>query len=307
VTARAHREAEARDVAEPLGRGDGLEDGLGAQPLDVGHEAGLIARRLDAVPAGHGQDPAVALEREHQPAAPVAAGEREHALPVARCAGGDLEDGGRVGQIDADRGLDGCRLSKGLQQAQRQRPAPGCVHDHVGVDGLQRPVGVLVADAGDAPRTGHQVLRTAARADVDRAVRLRAASHGELDQRPRHRIGANAEIALREGRERGRLRTDVEPDADRHGAGAREVVLEAGEQLAQRPQPAREQHMDMLALRHPRAVLGLVAEDVGLQHHHALEVDGQRLRGREPAHPCADDDGLLANHHFPPRSIRTLP
>src|SRR5262249_54940688 len=165
----------------------------------------------------------------------------------------------------------------------------------------------LVADAGDAPRTGHQVLRTAARADVDCAVRLHAASRGQLDQRPRHRIRANAEIALGEGRERGCLRTDVEPDADGYGAGAREVVLEAGEQLAEGAHSAREQQVDMLALRYPRAVLGLVAQNVGLQHHHALEVHGQRLCGREPAHPRADDDSLLANHHFPPRSIRTLP
>jgi len=120
-------------------------------------------------------------------------------------------------------------------------------------------------------------------------VLLDAAPHRHLHERPRHREGVEAQIALRERVEARAVHANVEPDAEPHRAGAHQRVLELGKQLGERLLPAGEQGVNVPALRHAVAVDRMVGQGVLIQHQHPFEVVGERPRRGEPSHPGPDD------------------
>jgi hypothetical protein len=83
------------------------------------------------VAASDGDDPSVALEWQHErPATPAAAGpEAEYALPVTGRVVWNAEDGGGIGQVDADDRLFRPCAAQLAQEIQRRRSAPGGVDD----------------------------------------------------------------------------------------------------------------------------------------------------------------------------------
>ena len=87
----------------------------------------------------------------------------------------------------------------------------------------------------------------------------------------------------------------VETGNQGYGAGPHKVLLEIGEERAERALAADQQSVGVLPLRNSRAVRRLCGQCVPLHHDHLLEVLGDRSCGREPAHAGADHDGLLAN------------
>jgi hypothetical protein len=81
-----------------------------------------------------------------------------------------------------------------------------------------------------------------------------APPHDVLEQRPGEGVAGPAVIALREGIEAGALEANIETGAQRHRSRPREIVLDAGKELAERVLAAGEQRMHMSGLRRPRPV-----------------------------------------------------
>ena len=81
-------------------------------------------------------------------------------------------------------------------------------------------------------------------------------SHGALNCRTRQGVTGPAEIALRKRIITRALHANVETDPERHGSRPGEILLEPGEQLAERPLPAEQQRVNMPRLRRPRARRG---------------------------------------------------
>jgi hypothetical protein len=73
---------------------------------------------------------------------------------------------------------------------------------------------------------------------------------------------------------------------------------------------ARQQRVHVLSLGRPRPVGGLSRQSVTLQHDYALEVIGERGRGRQPTYSRSNHDRLSADgsghdHHL--RAQRCAP
>src|SRR5207244_5831704 len=97
----------------------------------------------------------------------------------------------------------------------------------------------------------------AALAQRDAGMALHPAPHGSLDQGPRCRVTAPAEIALREGIVTCSFDADIETGPERHCSRPPKILLEAREQLAQRQLSADQQPMDVPRLRRADPVGGL--------------------------------------------------
>jgi hypothetical protein len=115
-----------------------------------------------------------------------------------------------------------------------------------------------------------------------------------LEQRPRCAIEHPAEVAAGKGVKARQLFANVGGYADGRSPGRGKVPIEARKNLAKRFQAARQEPMQLVALRRPLPVQGVVGEPVALQHGHLLEMVGQRASGREAAHASSDHQGLPA-------------
>ena len=81
--------------------------------------------------------------------------------------------------------------------------------------------------------------------------------------------------------------------ADRNGAGSAQAIGEAGEQRLQRPQPARQQRVQVAALGHTCTCRRMARQPVAFDDRDPLEVAAERLRGSEAAHAGAEHDGVI--------------
>ena len=101
---------------------------------------------------------------------------------------------------------------------------------------------------------------------------------------------------MREGIIARPLIADVETGDHRYGARLHQVLLETGKERVERALATDQQAMGVPALRNARTMPWLRGQGIALEHDHPLEAPGERPGGREPADPCADHDGLPADH-----------
>jgi hypothetical protein len=276
VPEQALREAIALDPVAQLGVLDRVVECRRSELLGKGQERGLVRGRFLVVTGADRDDPAVSLERQHERAAPRSAGrgEVEQSQPVAGCVVGNVVHGSGVGEVDADRSLFGQRRAHRLQDVERERPAARGVYDEVGGQALGLAVVRGAAYAGDSRAARLQRLHAGALAGLEVAARLYQPPRRQLEQRARHGVGGDTEIALRERIEAGALDPHVESGSDRDRAARGEIALEAREQLFERILTAPEQPVHVPTLWDAGPVLRLDGERVALQDQHALEVIG---------------------------------
>jgi hypothetical protein len=72
---------------------------------------------------------------------------------------------------------------------------------------------------------------------------------------------------------------NIEARPQWNGSEARQILLEPGEQLAQRPLTTEQQSMDVPRLRRADSVAGLCGQGVALQNKDALETMGKGAGG----------------------------
>ena len=187
----AARQLVADDIRQRPRVPDRVMDGRGAQALDEIHESRAVARRRIAVIAADGKQPSLLLDRKQE--RPAAAGRcgRQHdiAQPVAIVIGRPLDDGARIGLIDADLGFFRLRQRKLFEQlaasgrsGRRLRPPgrlPGSQQHHLRVSYRTASTRIGIARC-DKP--GH----AGAHADLDVRGLLNAPPRNGFEQWARH-------------------------------------------------------------------------------------------------------------------------
>jgi hypothetical protein len=88
---------------------------------------------------------------------------------------------------------------------------------------------------------------------------------------------------------------NIEARPERDGPGARQILLEPGEQLAQRALTTEQQSMDVPRLRRAGSVGGLRGQAVALENNDVLETVGEGAGGRQPGYSGADHERLAAD------------
>src|SRR6516165_5285944 len=133
MSAETRGKSKASDGAELLCALDCIVDGPGTQLLRVSKKAVPVARRLVAVTADQRHNPAVPLQRKHDGGTAALSWhvKRDHGFPVCRRILRYGEDGGCIGDVDADDGLRGSWAAKRFKKAQGEIAAPGSVDDQV--------------------------------------------------------------------------------------------------------------------------------------------------------------------------------
>ena len=122
---------------------------------------------------------------------------------------------------------------------------------------------------------------------------LDAAAHGDLEERPAQEHAF--EPALEPRLVVAVLKpAQVADDVARHGAGVDEVAVDRRKERRQAAQPAREQAVAVVALRHRTAILDGRRQGVTVEDRDTIEVSAQHARGQQPADAGADDDGVVA-------------
>jgi len=126
-------------------------------------------------------------------------------------------------------------------------------------------------------------------------VSLHSPPQNAFDQRARHRVCDPTEIALWKGVKARGLDTHLKPDPERHRPGRGEILLKAGEEVAERALAAAEERVDVPRLGCPGSMGHIGRQGVALEHDHLLEEIGERPRRRQAGHPGADHDRLAAD------------
>src|SRR5262249_34355500 len=147
----------------------------------------------------------------------------------------DAKNRGGIANIDVDDGLLWHRVSDGFKEGHGEGATSRGVDDKISRKRFAHAVRVLVSDTSRCRTVGRgdNFLRTAALPQHDVGVLFHSPPHGQLDQRPGHRMREQIKIALWKGIKAGALDANVEADTQRNRAGCAEVVLEAGKQLAE--------------------------------------------------------------------------
>ena len=86
----------------------------------------------------------------------------------------------------------------------------------------------------------------------------------------------------------------VADDVAGHGAGLDQVLLERRKERLQPAQPAREQPVPVIALRHAAAIVDRRRQGVTVEDRDTIEVRAEHARGQQAADARADDDGVVA-------------
>jgi len=274
-------------VGVPDRRGQGLR--VSQRLVQVGHRqaAGesqkVLGRgaRMGAGIAKQGDDPVLVVQRQHDAAARrIRQRVHRQAFPVLRRLAGGRRlaiNPADVDQVNRRRFLGRRGIALGRQPAQHARATTTGVHHQVG----QQLVGLafgLETQPTHPPRVGaeQQALHPAAAHQRHPDVLPHPSPDARLQRRPPLRVEVQAAGCS------GFPATVLEP-AQLLGPGhAFDTVLlhvgqEARKALRQRLQPAVEQHMHMLALRHTlarRGVAGLlgVGQCVAVQHRDCAKV-----------------------------------
>ena len=164
----ARRETEAGDFAYALGAFDRIVDCRGPQLLSIGKETIAISRRLVRVSSAKRQDPAVALQRQHQTTAAALGcqGKCPNTLPVNRHAGWDSESRCGIPDIDLDDRLLSLRSPDRLQQSEGEVATPRSINDKICSETLALAGAVFEFHCGDGRPTRRclKLLNAATRA-----------------------------------------------------------------------------------------------------------------------------------------------
>jgi hypothetical protein len=241
--------SKARHLTKLLGLFDRIIDGRGAELVRIGQKPYAIRRWFVAVASHKSHNPAVALQRGHDSGdTSLSRGvERNHGFPVGRRIIRDGKDGRGVGDVDPDNSFLRPWSADGVEKCEGEVAAPRGLDDQVGGKGFGFPRAVVETDCGNhlAIGRGHEFQRTAMLAERDVGGLPYALPYGALDQRPGHRVRVPAEIALWKRIKSGDLDAKVETYPERHGSGPGEILLKAGEEIAERTLAATEEHVRM--------------------------------------------------------------
>jgi hypothetical protein len=88
---------------------------------------------------------------------------------------------------------------------------------------------------------------------------------------------------------------NIEARPERDGSGARQILLEPGEQFAQRTLTTEQQSMDVPRLRCAGSVGGLRGKAVALENNDVLETVGEDAGGGQSGYSGADHERLAAD------------
>jgi hypothetical protein len=221
----------------------------------------------------------------------------QHEEPIRRSVLGLLEDGRRIGLIDAD--LDGWRLRRAdrFQEAKRRRSSSRGVDNQVRREASRRSATVLEAHPRDPAIVGRgdELRHAHARSELDIRLPFDPAAADTLQRGTRQGELIESEIALRKMTETRNLEAHVAAHAHPNGAGLDEVELDAGKQTFERTAAAGEEIMRMSRLRRPWARRGPVRQCVAVEHNDLFKMGRDRFRRGEASHSGANNDGLFKN------------
>jgi hypothetical protein len=189
-------------------------------------------------------------------------------------------------------------MAEPLEPGRQPRGAPPGGHHEIGVDELLRAaVGARQhPHAGDAPARRREPGDVAALTDLHAGQRPHAPPHVALDQRP---AGQHGGLADRDPCER------MARDGEVHlahrvvevRAVGRQLAGDAREELLKHLLAAREQRVDVAALRHRPAALAHRGQLVALDQRDAVVGLGERAGGEQPRHARADHHCVVVSAH----------
>jgi len=183
-------EREADDVTLALRALDGVIDRGRVERLCEGQEPFDVARRLIAMVATEGDDPAFVLHREDEGAATAvgSARQEDRPQPIRRSVVGNVEDGRGMGLIDTDLGLVGFLGADAVEERHCHGRATGSVDDEIGWQRLVPALGILVSHRRHPSviRGSRQFPDAATRAQPDIALPLDMLPRHEFEQGPGH-------------------------------------------------------------------------------------------------------------------------
>ena len=90
----------------------------------------------------------------------------------------------------------------------------------------------------------------------------------------------------------GVMPTELAAGIDQSGAGRAQFIGEPREEALDDAQAAHEHGVEVAALRHARARLGMAVDGIAFDQRHTVEVFGQNSRGKQARNTCACDDGV---------------
>ena len=221
----------------------------------------------------------------------------QHEEPIRRSVLGLLEDGRRIGLIDAD--LDRWRLRRTdrFEEAKRWRRSPRGVDDQVRRETSRRSERVLEPHPRDPAIVGRgdELRHAHARSELDIRLPFDPAAADALQQRARQGELIESEVAIRKRIETRNLEAHVAAHAHSNGAGLDEIELDAWKQMLERAAATCKEPMRMPRLRRPWARRGLVRQCVAVEHNDLFEMGRDGFRRGEASHSGANNDGLFQN------------
>jgi hypothetical protein len=177
----------------------------------------------------------------------------QHEEPICWSVLGLLEDGRRIGLIDAD--LDRWRLRRAdrLEEAKRWRRSPRGVNNQVRRETSRRSPGVLEAHPRDPAIVGRgdELRHARARSELDIRFPFDQAAADALQRGARQGELIESEVSMRKRIRTRNLEAHVAAHAHPNGARLEEIELDAWKQMLERAEAAREEIMRMSRLRRP--------------------------------------------------------
>ena len=220
-----------------------------------------------------------------------------HEQPFRRSVLGCLEDGRRIGLIDAD--LDRRRLRRvdRVEEVKRWRRSPGGVDDQVCRETSSPSARVLETHPGNRAVMGRgdQLRHTRARPELNIGLALDAATADAIQRGARQAELIETEVALRKRIEARNLEACISANAHPNGASLDEIELDARKQKLERSAAAGKKSMCVPRLRRAETRRGYIGQSIVLEHGDLFEMGRDGFRRSKTPHPCANDDGLLQN------------
>ncbi len=220
-----------------------------------------------------------------------------HKQPIRRRVLGCLEDGRRVGLIDAD--LDRRRLRRvdRVEEVKRWRRSPGGVDDQVCREMTWASARVL--ETHPSNRTvigrGSQLRHTRARPELNIGLAFDPATADALQRGARQAELIETEVALRKRIEARNLEACISANAHPNGAGLDEIELDAWKQMLERSAAARKKPMCVPCLRRTKTRCRHIGQSIAVEHGDLFEMGSDGFCGSKAPHPCTNDDSLLQN------------
>ena len=220
-----------------------------------------------------------------------------HEVPIRRSVLGHVEDGRRIGLIDAN--LDRRRLRRAdrFEEVKRWRGSPRGVDDQVRRETSRPSPRVLEAHPDNRAVVGRrgQFRDTRARPELNIGLAFDAATADQLQRGARQAELIETEVALRKRIEARNLEACIAANAHPNGAGLDEVELDAGKQTFERAAAAGKEPMRVPRLRRAETRRGHIGQSIAVEHGDLFEMGRDGFRRSKAPHPCANDDGLLQN------------